>query len=264
METNLIPIADIERMGKAIAESNLFGMKTPAQAVALMLIAQAEGLHPAIAARDYHIINGRPALKADTMLARFQSVGGSVKWEKYDDTECIGIFTHPQGGTVRIVWNIEMAKNAGLTAKDVWKNYPRAMLRARVVSEGIRTVYPGVIAGTYTPEEIGDMPQEPAREINTEEVAAVTAKPPERIPSDEVRTDMLTCAGTIEDVTIKNGEKNGKPWTRFGITINGKTFGTFDKKIGEAALLLKGKEGHVGYVQEDKYFTALEVSDLPF
>ena len=41
----LIPYNDVEKMGSAIAKSNLFGVKTPEQAVALMLIAQAEGLH---------------------------------------------------------------------------------------------------------------------------------------------------------------------------------------------------------------------------
>jgi hypothetical protein len=30
------------------------------------------------------------------------------------------------------------------------------MLRARVISEGIRTVYPGVLTGEYTPEEVMD------------------------------------------------------------------------------------------------------------
>jgi hypothetical protein len=30
------------------------------------------------------------------------------------------------------------------------------MLRARVISEGIRTVYPGCVVGVYTPEEVGD------------------------------------------------------------------------------------------------------------
>ena len=79
----LIPYNDVEKMGSAIAKSNLFGVKTPEQAVALMLIAQAEGLHPAIAARDYNIIQGRPALKTDAMLARFQQAGGKVQWEVY-------------------------------------------------------------------------------------------------------------------------------------------------------------------------------------
>ena len=58
----IVPMQDIERMGTAVAKSGLFGIKTQEQAVALMLIAQAEGLHPAIAARDYHVIQGRPAL----------------------------------------------------------------------------------------------------------------------------------------------------------------------------------------------------------
>lgn len=153
----MIPYADMERMADCIAKSGLFGVKSPVQALALMLIAQAEGLHPATAARDYHVIQGRPSLKADTMLARFQAAGGKVEWHDYTDSVVSGTFNHPAGGKVRIEWTFDQAKRAGLTAKDVWKQYPRAMLRARVISEGIRTVYPGVLAGMYTPEEVRDM-----------------------------------------------------------------------------------------------------------
>ena len=78
--SNLVPVADIERMALAVAKSGLFGVRTADEAMALMLIAQAEGQHPAIAARDYHIIQGRPALKADAMLARFQNSGGKVEY----------------------------------------------------------------------------------------------------------------------------------------------------------------------------------------
>ncbi len=45
--SNLVPVADIERMAIAIAKSNLFGVKTPEEAMALMLIEQAYGYHPA-------------------------------------------------------------------------------------------------------------------------------------------------------------------------------------------------------------------------
>jgi len=156
MANELVPFGDIERMAVAVAKSGLFGIKTAEQGVALMLIAQAEGLHPAIAARDYHVIQGRPALKADAMLARFQSAGGRVNWVSYTDDEVTGKFSHPQGGEVSISWTIDMAKNAGLAGKDNWKNFPRAMLRARCISEGIRTVFPGCVVGTYTPEEVQD------------------------------------------------------------------------------------------------------------
>lgn len=162
---NIVPIGDIEKMGTAIAKSGLFGMKTPDQAIALMLIAQAEGLHPAIAARDYHVIQGRPALKADAMLARFQAAGGKVKWEEYTDEKVIGTFSHPAGGDVTVTWSLAQAKSIGLAGKDNWKNYPRAMLRARVISEGIRTVYPGCVVGVYTPEEVQDFaPEKRSRE----------------------------------------------------------------------------------------------------
>lgn len=152
----LIPVSDIEKMAAAVAKSGLFGVKTPDAAMALMLIAQAEGLHPAIAARDYHIINGKPSLKADAMMARFQTAGGSVKWNDYTDSKCNATVSHPQGGSVTVEWTIDMAKKAGLTTNPTWAKYPRQMLRARVISEGIRTVYPGIAVGVYTPEEVQD------------------------------------------------------------------------------------------------------------
>jgi hypothetical protein len=172
---NLVPMQDIEKMGTAVAKSGLFGIKTQEQAVALMLIAQAEGLHPAIAARDYHVIQGRPALKADAMLARFQQAGGKVDWKVYTDAEVTGIFSHPAGGSVTLTWTLEQAKKIGLAGKDNWKNYPRAMLRARVISEGIRTVYPGCVVGVYTPEEVADF--QPAERVVGSSSAATVVEP---------------------------------------------------------------------------------------
>jgi hypothetical protein len=61
------PVSDLERMAKAFAASKLFGLQNVDQALALCLVAQAEGRHPASAAQDYHIISGRPAKKADAM-----------------------------------------------------------------------------------------------------------------------------------------------------------------------------------------------------
>jgi hypothetical protein len=157
MNSNIIPYADIERMALAISKSKLFGITDPNQAIALMLVAQAEGMHPATAARDYHIVQGRPTLKADAMLARFITAGGSVKWSSYTDALVSATFSHPQGGTIEISWDMPRAKKAELGGKGMWVKYPRQMLRARVISEGVRTVYPGIAVGIYTPEEAQDM-----------------------------------------------------------------------------------------------------------
>lgn len=163
----LIPVSDIEKMATVMAKSGLFGMKTPDQAFALMLLCQGEGIHPAIAVRDFHIIQGRPTLKADAMMARFQQAGGKVEWNVYTDQEVTGTFSHPAGGSLKLTWTFAQAKSIGLTGKDNWKNYPRAMLRARCISEGIRTVFPGCVVGTYTPEEVEDFtaPPKPAVEM---------------------------------------------------------------------------------------------------
>jgi hypothetical protein len=165
--TTLVPLGDIERMSMMMAKSGLFGVRTPEQAASLMLIAQAEGLHPAIACRDYHVIQGRPALKSDAMLARFQQAGGRVEWTEYTDRRVAGKFSHPQGGSIEVDWTIERAKGANLTNKDTWRQYPRQMLRARVISEGIRAVFPGVVVGTYSVEEVQDMAS-PAVVVATE------------------------------------------------------------------------------------------------
>ena len=152
--TALVPITEIREMAEVAAKSKMFGFKSADEAMAIMLLCQAENLHPAIAMRDFHVIQGRPALKADAMLARFQQAGGSVKWEEYTDERVTGTFSHPNGGSVSVTWTFEMAKKIGLTGKDNWRNYARAMLRARCVSEGVRTVYPGCVVGVYTPEEV--------------------------------------------------------------------------------------------------------------
>jgi len=169
--TQIVPYNDIEKMASAITASKLFGVKTQNEAIALMLIAQAEGMHPATAARDYHVIQNRPALKADAMLARFQQAGGSVQWKVYTDEQVTGVFTHPAGGTLEVSWTIAQAKSIGIANKDNWRNYPRAMLRARCVSEGIRSVYPGCVVGVYTPEEVEDFKPEPKHMGNVVEVA---------------------------------------------------------------------------------------------
>ena len=166
MSTALITVTDLERMAHAVAASKLFGITNPEQALALMLVAQAEGLHPATAARDYHIIQGRPSLKADAMLARYLSSGGKVEWHTHTDAEVEATFSHPQGGTLKIKWDMARAKAAELGGKDMWKKYPRQMLRARVISEGIRATNPAVAVGLYTPEEVEDF--EPARKPRKE------------------------------------------------------------------------------------------------
>ncbi len=187
--SNIIPVSDIQSMSVAIAKSGLFGAKTPEQAMALMLVAQAEGLHPASAARDYDIIQGRACKKSEAMLRDFIAAGGSVKWHELSDASASATFSHPAGGSVRIDWDMRRASTAGLAGKDMWKKYPRNMLRARCVSEGVRTVCPMATGGMYSPEERQDMGHEAPPVVEVKDMGEAIV-----VPSlDEVVAAIRAC-----------------------------------------------------------------------
>ena len=175
-----VSVPDMERMAHAIVQSGLFGVRTVPQALTLMWLAQAEGRHPVLAARDYHIIEGKPSKTAEAMMRDFLAARGTVEWHQLDDSAADATFAHPLGGEVRIKWDMERARKAGLLGRkgDMWAKYPRQMLRSRCVSEGIRTVGPMATSGLFVPEEVGDF--EPRRP----RMKDVTPPPAEPEPFD--------------------------------------------------------------------------------
>ena len=180
---NEITIQEMGCLARAFSQSGFFGYKNEAEAFTLMALAQANGLHPAKAAERYHIIQGRPAMKADAMLSAFQESGGAVKWLKRTDTECKLWLSHPQGGELEVTWTIERATKAGVTGKQTWKQYPTQMLAARCVSEGVRALYPACLCGMYTPEEVSDF----SKGTPKAETAA-----PEKAEAEVVQTELGT------------------------------------------------------------------------
>lgn len=174
--TRRYEVRDIQTMAEQAARSRLFGMDA-SQAFTLMCLAESEGLHPIQALKRYHIIQGRPSMRADAMQAEFQRIGGRVEWLETSETSCSAVFRHPElcpkGQTVK--FDMADAKRADLGVKETWRKYPAAMLRARVISMGIRMVAPGVVVGIYTPEEVSDFDSAPIQAT-----ATVTAPPEPR------------------------------------------------------------------------------------
>ena len=160
-QSEVIPFSDLERMASALAKSQLFGVKSVDQAIALMLVAQSEGRHPCSVASEMDVIQGRPALKSQAALARFQNAGGKIQWLTRNDHECTAEFSHPAGGTLQVSWTMDRAHAAGLTGKQTWKQYPTAMLSARTVAEGVRAVFPACLNGVYLAEEVQDFDSKP-------------------------------------------------------------------------------------------------------
>lgn len=191
MSTEIVPYQQIERMANAVAKSGLFAVKSPEAAVSLMLIAQAEGIHPAQAMMDYDVIQGKPALKASAMLARFQRAGGTVEWIEASDQKVSGTFTHPAGGSVTVTWDNARVEQAGLT-NPMHKKFPQQMKRARCISEGVRAVCPGITPlNMYTPEETVDM-----------EVVEVSSQ-----STASQRVDQMEGAPMLQDIVNEHMDK---------------------------------------------------------
>lgn len=289
MSNELVPYSDIEKMGKAVAGSGLFGVKTEMQAVALMLIAQAYGQHPAVAAMEYHIIEGKPSKKADAMLASFIKAGGSVKWISLTDDKAEATFSHPFGGTITLDWTIDRAKKAGLVDKPYsnYKKYPRAMLRSRLISEGVKTIYPAATGGMLTPEEVQEVVEEtknidPSKsrveQIIETTVSEVISEPKkeEENPKEVVKKTSKTSnaskdkpdvsvvaasslpeghkeiIGVIEGIpksaTVPNPFDNNKPGQKYNFHIAGLKYGTFDKAIVDQIMKVLDIQAQTGNI----------------
>lgn len=181
-------LEDMERVATFIAKSSLFGVKTPEQAMGLLLIAHAEGLHPASAAMSYHIIQNRPVLRTDAVLARHLASGGTVTWHERSGERASATFAY-RGSSVTVTWTLATAKAAGLSGKDNWLAYPRQMLAARVIAEGVRAINPGVFVGVYTEEEVQDFSATPDVDAPPRLIPATVTSVPVPPPVEMTPTD---------------------------------------------------------------------------
>lgn len=161
------PMAAITDLGKLFHQSQIMGVSTPGDGAVLALTCMCEGITPLEFAKTYHIIKGRPSMKADAMSARFRMSGGKVRWINLGDDgkEAKAEFSF-DGQTLEIAYTIEDAKK--VMGKDDkgkdridqpdsnWSKDRGAMLRARLITKAIRIIAPELIAGVYTPEELED------------------------------------------------------------------------------------------------------------
>lgn len=194
----LYPIQELWEMAQWVAASGLFGgCKNPEQAFTLMLICQSEGLHPIQAMRRYHIIPSadgpRPSMRADAMQAEFQARGGVVKMIRCDPEEARAFFAHPKylpDGIERALTYKECL-DAGITRgregeKKNWRESRADMLWSRLVTKNIRKIYPGIVSGIYSADEIDDMD---TPQLSTETLAKLNAPVPSALPSAPAQLD---------------------------------------------------------------------------
>lgn len=149
----------------------------PAATAAAMLYGRELGMGPMKSLQNVYVIDGTPTLKPQEMRAMVLAAGHSLRWGERTKARCLlAGRRRDETEWTTVEWSMQDARDLNLAHKPNWKRMPRQMLVARATGELCRLIFPDVIGGAYTPEEIADG----AGEM---EPAAMTAPEPAKPPA---------------------------------------------------------------------------------
>lgn len=133
-------------------------IRSPEQAIVIMLKGRELGLPPIYALSTIGVINGKPVVAAEVMASLvYRRHGDQALRIVQSDARICTIEYRRRGWSEPQTYSfsIEDAHRAGLLMGNAWQKYPAAMLRARCISAVSRMAFPDAISGVYTPEELG-------------------------------------------------------------------------------------------------------------
>lgn len=143
--------------------------------VAVIMMKAKELNMPALEAISHlYVVNQKVAIDSTGMLALILRSGQAKKVQFGGDTTSAWCLMSRKDGVIeyKYTFTIEDAKRAGLTVKEAWQKYQKELLLARAISGCARKVFPDIIGGLYTVEELGgeEVPELP---IEVPEIAGV-------------------------------------------------------------------------------------------
>lgn len=139
------------------------------------------GLQPMQAMQNIAVINGRPALWGDAVIALVRSSPLCEYIYETDDGETATCRVKRRGEEEQFrTFSQTEAKAAGLAGKQgPWTQYPKRMRQLRARAFALRDVFPDVLRGMPMAEELQDIPTE--RELNQAHVRK--ADEPKQLPA---------------------------------------------------------------------------------
>ena len=158
------------------------------------------GLAPMQALQNIAVINGKPSVYGDAMMALVQASPVCEDIEEYIENEGttnpIAVCVAKRKGRKPVVakFSVEDAKRAGLWGKGgPWTAYPKRMLQMRARGFALRDAFPDVLKGMITAEEAQDDPDEakpaPAVRQTPANPLDLVAKPVEIIEAETIEPD---------------------------------------------------------------------------
>lgn len=150
----------MKQQASVIAKSGLAprAVSTPEKILVIAMKARELSLPPMQGLSHIHIVEGRPTLSAELMVALVQRAGHKLRVLETSSQKCVveGVRADDPRYPSRVEWTMDDARAAGVAGKGPWKSYPAAMLRARAISALCRFAFADVLMGAaYVPEELG-------------------------------------------------------------------------------------------------------------
>lgn len=191
-------LSRMKSVAQMVASSKLAYGKNLSEADAFLVMLKGceIGLEPMAALASIHIIQGMPTLSPQGMLALINRTGELVDLVIVGTSDqCSVTMTRENRTPHTEVFTMDDAKAQGLVGKDNWKKQAAVMLKWRAVAACARVVFPDVIQGLYTQEEIGEdveytddgsvIVETPALPESVEPTPPTTATKPESKPEPE-------------------------------------------------------------------------------
>jgi hypothetical protein len=175
---------ELVEIARAMAASKYFSdVQSISQAIVKVQAGKEFGFGPFASMTGIHIIQGKPAIGANLMAAAVKAHSVyDYRVAKMTADVCEIVYYQQAQELGRSVFTKDDAVKAG--TKNMNK-YPRNMLFARAMSNGVRWYCPDVFLGSavYTPEELGAQTDEDGSVIDV----TPTIKPPEPTPATAVQ-----------------------------------------------------------------------------
>jgi len=158
----------------ALVPSNMRGK--PADIYLAMCLGRELGFSDIQALNSIHVIQGRVALAAQSMIALARRTCPESYFNfEVDEVKKVVKLTAGRDGTdknvMTVIWDMARAASMGLTNKDNWKKQPITMLKWRAASEVCRFLFSECIMGLYTPDETEDIALEKEIDLSNPEAA---------------------------------------------------------------------------------------------
>ncbi|MFW9927757.1 MAG: transcriptional regulator [Candidatus Thorarchaeota archaeon] len=133
----------------------------PANILIAMQMGAPLGFNPVQAVQNIAVIKGKPCLYGDALLSLVRASGllEEITEEILEDRAICTVKRIGEKPVTR-TYTIEDAKKAGLLSKNNWVTHPKRMKQMRARTFALRDVFPDVLLGFTSVEEIQDYPSQ--------------------------------------------------------------------------------------------------------